>query len=106
MVSVDALAALVSRKGLCYRLVARLRRCQNRYIRADVPRLRRLVASVSSPLPAFDPRLFYVQFLMDKVALKQGFLPVLSFFFVSICSPVLHTISFNLSLTLCNPERS
>jgi len=42
----------------------------------------------------FHPRLVHVGFLVDQVALGQGFLPALMFSPVSIIPPTFHTHSF------------
>jgi hypothetical protein len=54
-----------------------------------VPWLRRLVAGLSSQRPGFDPKSVHVRFVVDKVALGQGFLPVLRFSAVSFIPLVL-----------------
>ena len=45
-----------------------------------MPWLRRLVASLQTRAPGFDPRSVHVGFLVDKVALGQVFPPSISVF--------------------------
>jgi hypothetical protein len=56
-----------------------------------VPWLRLLVAGFSPRSPGFDSRSVHVRFVVDKVALRQGFLLVLRCFPFSIIPPMLHT---------------
>jgi hypothetical protein len=51
----------------------------DRLVRQAVPRLRRLVAGLSPRRPGFDPGSVHVRFVVDKVALGQGFLRVVGF---------------------------
>jgi hypothetical protein len=53
-----------------------------------VPWLKRLVAGLSVRKPRFAPSLVHVGFVVDKVALEQGFLRVLQFSSVSIIPPL------------------
>jgi hypothetical protein len=55
-----------------------------------VPWLRRLVAGLSPRRSGFDSGSVHVRFVVDKVALGQGFPPVLQFFPVSFIPPLLH----------------
>jgi hypothetical protein len=54
----------------------------------------RLVAGFSPSRPGFDPRSVYVEFVVDQVATREAFLPVLPFSTVSIISQMFHTYSF------------
>ena len=56
----------------------------------DVPLLRWLVAGPQPRRPGFDPRSVQVGFVMDKVALGQGFPQVLRFSPVNFIPPVPH----------------
>ena len=81
-----ALVVLLSRKDLFfYYTGALVSRCV-----LAVPRLRRLVASLSSRRPGFDPGSVHVEFVVDKVAVGQVFPRVLWFSAVIFISPVLH----------------
>jgi hypothetical protein len=60
-------------------------------IRKAVPWLRRLAAGLSQRKTGFDPRPVHVRFVVNKVTLKEDFLPVLLFAPVSIILPMLHT---------------
>jgi hypothetical protein len=55
-----------------------------------VPWLRPLAAGLPPQRPGFDPRSVHVGFVVDKVALGQGFLRVLRFSPVNFIPPVLH----------------
>jgi hypothetical protein len=55
-----------------------------------VPWLRRLTAGLPLGRPGFDPGSVHVGFVVDKVALGQGFLRVLKFSPVNFMPPVLH----------------
>jgi hypothetical protein len=55
-----------------------------------VPWLRRLVTGLPFRKPGFDPGSVHVVFVVDKVALGQGFPRVLRFSPVSFIPPVLH----------------
>ena len=52
--------------------------------------LRRLVAGLSPRRPGFDPGSVHVGFVVNKVALGQGFLWVLRFLPVNFIPPLLH----------------
>jgi hypothetical protein len=54
------------------------------------PWLRRLVAGLSPRRPGFDPGSVHVGFVVDKVALGQGFPRVVRFSSVNVIPPVLH----------------
>jgi hypothetical protein len=58
-----------------------------------------LVANLLSQGPKFDPRPIHVTFLIDEVALRQGFLWVLQFFPISV-SFHQHSIFIHISRTL------
>jgi hypothetical protein len=49
-----------------------------------VPWLRRLVAGLAPRASGFDPGLFNVVFVVDRVAQRQVFVPVLRFFSLSL----------------------
>jgi hypothetical protein len=49
------------------------------HLKKGLPWLRRLIAHVSPPKSEFDPRPVHVGFMVNKVALVQGFLRVLRF---------------------------
>jgi hypothetical protein len=57
-------------------------------------RLSVLVAGLSPRRLGFDPGPFRVRFVVDEVAIGQGFLRVLRFSLVNIIPPILHTHSF------------
>jgi hypothetical protein len=62
----------------------------SKYNSNAVPWLRRLVADLSPLKLGFDPGLFHVGFVVDKVALEQIFPRVLRFSPVNFITPVLH----------------
>jgi hypothetical protein len=55
-----------------------------------VPWLRRLVAPLTPLTPGFDPGSVHVRFVVDKVALGQGFPRILWFYPVNFILPVVH----------------
>jgi hypothetical protein len=59
-----------------------------------IPWLRQLVTSLSLQRLRFHPRLPYVGFVVDKVALEQVFLQLLQFSPVSNIPSILHDYSF------------
>jgi hypothetical protein len=58
--------------------------------------LRRLVAGLSPRRPGFTPGTVHVGFVVDNVALRQGFLRVLRSSPVNIISPWLSTLIYHL----------
>jgi len=58
-----------------------------------VPYLRRLVAGLSLWGPEFYSRPLHMIFMVDEVALGQGFLRALLFFLFAIIPPMCHTHS-------------
>jgi hypothetical protein len=62
----------------------------NEFGQEAVPWLRRLVAGLPPRRPGFDRGSVHVGFVVDKVALGQGFLRVLLFFPCQFIPPVLH----------------
>ena len=63
-------------------------------VNQDVPLLRRSVASLSPLRHSFDPEPVYVGFVVDKVAMRQVFLPVLHLPPVNNTPSMLHTDVF------------
>ena len=61
------------------------------FFKEAIPWLRRWVAGLSPQRPRFDARSVPLLFVVDKVALGQGFLRVLRLSLVSIIPPVFHT---------------
>jgi hypothetical protein len=59
--------------------------------RLALPCLRQLVAGLSLRRPGFEPGLFYVRFVVDKVALEQVFIQAFRFSLVYIIPKMLHT---------------
>lgn len=59
------------------------------------PLHRTSVARLLPQRPLFYPRVFQARFVLDRVALRQSFLPVLHFFPVIIFRLVLHAYSFS-----------
>ena len=54
-------------------------------------RLRQLVAGLLPRRPVFHPRPVHVRFVMEKLALGQVFLQLLTFYHISIIQPALRT---------------
>jgi hypothetical protein len=62
-----------------------------KFLLKTVPWLRQLVVGISPRIPGFDPRALFVGFVVDKLALGQGFNRVLLFSAAALTARALHS---------------